>query len=58
MTRLWSPSALLPAGWASDVRLTLDAGLIATVIGFLVSPEAGFITECRFGAGLPLVRTE
>jgi formimidoylglutamate deiminase len=31
MTTLFAPSALLPAGWAHDVRVTLDGGRIAGV---------------------------
>ena len=31
MTKLFAPSALLPDGWARDVRVTLDGGRIAAV---------------------------
>ena len=31
MTALHAPSALLPEGWAEDVRVTLDGGRIAGV---------------------------
>lgn len=32
MTALWAPEALLPDGWAKNVRVTLEGGRIASVV--------------------------
>jgi formimidoylglutamate deiminase len=44
MTRLFSRKALLPGGWADDVRLSIDAGRIVDVVPG-VMPDAGDV-EC------------
>jgi formimidoylglutamate deiminase len=49
MTRLWFESALLPAGWTRDVRLTASDGRIESVVGG-VAPEGA---DERHGIGLP-----
>lgn len=49
MTRLWFSSALLPAGWADAVRLTVAGGLIESVeVG--ATPKPG---DERHGAAVP-----
>jgi formiminoglutamate deiminase len=49
MTALWFETVLLSDGWASDVRLTLDGGRIATVEAG-VAPQAG---DARGAIALP-----
>ncbi|GAB4067917.1 formimidoylglutamate deiminase [Ancylobacter sonchi] len=52
MTVLWCGSVLLPAGWASDVRLTLAGGRIAGIaVG--VAPERGDERHAVVIPGLP-----
>jgi formimidoylglutamate deiminase len=49
MIHLWFPSALLPGGWAADVRLTLSDGII-TRVEMGVEPSA---SDERHGIALP-----
>ncbi|RVU21024.1 formimidoylglutamate deiminase [Methylobacterium oryzihabitans] len=49
MPQLWFRSALLPGGWARDVRLTVEAGRIAAVAAG-VAPEAA---DERHGIAVP-----
>lgn len=49
MTALWFETALLPGGWARDVRLRLEDGLIAAVES-AVPPQPG---DERCGIALP-----
>src|SRR5579859_1723532 len=49
MTSLWFETALLPTGWARDVRLSIEAGVIAGIeIG--AAPQAG---EARLAIATP-----
>ncbi|MEH3145701.1 MAG: formimidoylglutamate deiminase [Methylobacterium frigidaeris] len=49
MPQLWFRSALLPGGWARDVRITVEGGRIAAVAAG-VAPEAG---DERHGIAVP-----
>jgi len=52
MTRLWFERALLPTGWANDVRLCIEAGII-TVVESGIAASAGDSRHATAIPGLP-----